>query len=117
MLSGLVRACREDGCRVHVYVLMTNHLVLHLDDEKRKGWSETEVVRRWAMLFQLPPMVLRWQRGEPLLDDDWRTRLCDLSRRCLNEPLARGAKQEDDCTGRFWEGLDNRDTHQPVRCQ
>ncbi len=100
------------------YAIMSSHyhLVLHLDDEKRKGWPATEVVRRWARLFQLPPMVLRWQRGEPLLDaeanvvgrliDDWRTRLCDLSwfMRCLNEPLARRANQEDDCTGRFWEG-------------
>lgn len=55
-------------------------------------------------------------QGEPLAEylqetltntvEEYRSRLIDISwfMRLLNESIARQANQEDNCTGRFWEG-------------
>lgn len=100
------------------YAVMSNHyhLVVSLNPDEVSAWSDHEVAERWFRLFSGPNLVQRWYQGISLGRSErlvvkgflalWRSRLCDLSwfMRCLNEPLARRANQEDGCTGRFWEG-------------
>jgi hypothetical protein len=87
-----------------------------VDTETSKGWSDDEVIDRWLRLFKGPELVHRYLAGDlktpgelsilASLVEVWRARITDLSwyMRCLNEPIARRANSEDDCTGRFWEG-------------
>lgn len=99
------------------YAVMSNHyhLVLHVDRDRMRSWSDEQVIERWSRLFRIPTIVSRWREG--VADDTdidlartiiqtWRQRLIDISwfMRCLNEHLARRANAEDECTGRFWEG-------------
>lgn len=105
---------------VAAYAVMSNHyhLVLRVDAERAKGWSNEEVLRRWTQLFDGPVSVQRLLSGQGgemdaatlAAVDQWaetyRARLCDLSwfMRILNETVARQANAEDKVTGRFWEG-------------
>ena len=100
------------------YALMSNHyhLVIRLDPKRARVWSRQEVIERWTRLFKGAPVMQRALNGEPLepqesrlvemITEMWRTRLSDLSwfMRCFNEPIARQANGEDNCSGRFWEG-------------
>jgi REP element-mobilizing transposase RayT len=85
------------------YAIMSNHyhVVVMVDANRAQQWSDDEVVARWATLFQVPE---GFHRGECI--PEWRNRLSSISwyMRCINEPLARWANREDQCTGRFWEG-------------
>jgi REP element-mobilizing transposase RayT len=103
---------------IGAYAVMSNHyhVVLHVDREKALSWDTTEVIRRWHLLFAGHCFTQRFLAGDSLLPvereavstmaETWRARLMDVSwfMRCLNEPIARDANREDDCTGRFWEG-------------
>lgn len=103
---------------VCAYAVMSNHyhVVLHVDAEQGNAWDDDEVIARWKRLYSLPVLVLRYLRDEVMTKPElavvaeaitlWRQRLQDISwfMRCLNEPIARQANQEDGCTGRFWEG-------------
>ncbi|HEH9395961.1 TPA: transposase, partial [Aeromonas salmonicida] len=103
---------------VCAYAVMSNHyhLVLKVEQDTASSWSEREVAKRWAALFQWPLLVRRWYQGESLIEPElmvvqqliekWRERLYSISWfvRLLNETLARQANREDGCKGHFWEG-------------
>jgi len=103
---------------VCAYAVMSNHfhLVLHVNTEASQQWAFKEVIERWLALFKGPDIARQYLAGEVLssFEQDalsawvevWRERLSDLSwyMRCLNETIARMANQEDNCSGRFWEG-------------
>ncbi|MFB9944304.1 transposase [Shewanella chilikensis] len=103
---------------VAAFAIMSNHLhlVLHIDIETANRWTDREVLEQWHKLFKGDELTHKFTQGElieahevPRLKHTiaiYRSRLCDISwfMRCLNEPIARQANQEDNCTGRFWEG-------------
>lgn len=91
------------------------HLVIKLSPEEAKPWSHQEVIERWTTLFKAPLLVQRHQQGLPLslaeqqtvndIIKVWHSRLQSISwfMKCLNEPIAKQANKEDQCTGHFWE--------------
>lgn len=106
------------GIEVMAYAVMSDHLhsLLRSRPDVVRRWSDEEVARRWRLLFPL-----RRTRGQPANPSEeeiqaitlqpklvalYRERLSSISwfNRCLNENIARRANEEDDCTGRFWEG-------------
>ena len=100
---------------VHIYAhaVMSNHYHATADyrPQERLEFTDEEVARRWLRLFPPKHPEELEQAVTALLDDPerlavLRDRLGDLSwfMRCLNEPIARRANREDDCTGRFWQG-------------
>jgi hypothetical protein len=91
------------------------HLVLKLCPEQLNGLSDDQIMDRWCALFKGPLLVQRYRNGEALSAPEvatvgdivnvWRTKLSSISwfMRCLNQPIARQANLEDQCTGKFWE--------------
>lgn len=102
------------------FAVMSNHthFVLHVDQETVKNWSNEEVLVRWHKLHRGTLLSKKYmdKRGPALSETEWltlsstitiyRKRLMDISwfMKELNEPIARQANKEDNCTGHFWEG-------------
>jgi len=100
------------------YAIMSNHyhIVVRINTEEVKQWSDKEVAHRWLQIFAGPLLMRQYLMNTSLTNTElqcvadllatWRERLSDLSwfMRCINEPIARFANREDHCTGRFWEG-------------
>ena len=95
---------------VCAYAILSNHLhlVLRILAEQMAKWTDEEVLRRAG---QLCPSTVKGIEDWPetrrkQLVATWRERLSSISwfmgRLC--EFIARQANQEDECTGRFWEG-------------
>lgn len=103
---------------VCAYAVMSNHshLVLFIDELSAESWSTEEVLQRWHKIFKGTFLTQQYCRGELIAEyllltlkntvACYRSRLMDISwfMRVLNERIARKANQEDNCTGRFWEG-------------
>ncbi len=99
------------------FSVMGNHLhvLVRLDPDVAKRWSDEDVVRRWIAVY--PPRTL--DKRDPKVMQTWvdhelkneqqvakyRQRLTELGwfMKALKEPLARLANKEDDCKGTFWE--------------
>ena len=102
------------------FAVMSNHihLVLCVERTRCDNWTDKEVIYRWHKLYKGKESSLtqRYLSGEQLSPYElsrvadyveiYRSRLQDISwlMRALNEPIARRANAEDQCTGRFWEG-------------
>ncbi|ABZ77485.1 protein of unknown function DUF1568 [Shewanella halifaxensis HAW-EB4] len=103
---------------VAAYAVMSNHLhvVLYIDLETVNSWTDRDVVEQWHKLFNGTDLTQKFAKGDVIEEcmvaslkhsiATYRSRLSDISwfMRCLNEPIARQANYEDNCTGHFWEG-------------
>ncbi|CAM2871551.1 transposase [Vibrio rarus] len=103
---------------IAAFAVMSNHLhvVLKVDIDTVNDWSDREVIEHWHQLFKGNDLTHRFANGNVIETYEtaqlkhfiatYRSRLCDISwfMRCLNEPIARQANKEDNCSGRFWEG-------------
>ena len=103
---------------VCAFSVMHNHVhaILYVDEITAKSWSVEEVLHQWHQLYGGTLFTKQFMNGEILSKEIikcvietaeiYRLRLMDISwfMRALNEPIARKANQEDNCTGRFWEG-------------
>ena len=110
--------CSVFAVDLYAYAVMSNHyhVVVRINAEQVKSWSDEDIARRWMKVFTGPLVMRHYLSNTDLNSTDrervvellatWRERLSNLSwfMRCINEPIARMANVEDHCTGSFWEG-------------
>jgi REP element-mobilizing transposase RayT len=118
LVEKLKQLDRVFSISICAYAVMHNHThtVLKIDRDTALEWQDDEVISRWTKLYKPSPIVDRYLHGIKLTKaemnvvaedvEKWRHRLYDVSwfMRNLNESIARQANEEDNCTGRFWEG-------------
>jgi REP element-mobilizing transposase RayT len=114
--SRLLALADSFAVSLYAWAVMSNHthVVLRIDPEQPRDWSDLEVARRWARIartLEVPSereveRRVRILLQQPVRLGELRRRLGSLSwfMRFLNECIAREANTEDECTGRFWEG-------------
>ncbi|WNJ95716.1 transposase [Vibrio ruber] len=104
--------------RICAYAVMSNHyhLVAFIDKQTALSLSQREVVERWCTEHKMPLLIQRFLSGSltskvereacEQIIETWRQRLYSLSwlMKEINYEIALLANQEDQCTGRFWEG-------------
>ncbi|SHF97739.1 transposase [Vibrio gazogenes] len=104
--------------RICAYAVMSNHyhLVAFIDKQTAQSLSPHEVIERWCTAHQMPSLIQRFVSGHLVskaeykacdqIIETWRQRLYSLSwfMKEINYDIALLANQEDQCTGRFWEG-------------
>ncbi len=109
----ILRLARHFAVDLYAYAVMSNHyhLVVRSVPKRTYGWTPEEVAKRWLSRHGGPRQPKMKEKISNLLSQPGRIeilrrRLGSLSwfMRDINEPLARIANAEDDCSGRFWEG-------------
>ncbi len=114
-LLSLTQAFAIEVC---AYAIMSNHthLVVYVGEQVAESWSVYDILFRWHKVFKGTYLTQAYMQGAQLTEVEYQTvketaqiyklRLCSISwfMRALNEHIARKANQEDECTGRFWEG-------------
>lgn len=118
VIEQLQALCSTFAIRVCAYAVMNNHyhLVLQVEPEKVKKFTDEEVILRCKRIniLRMHGILRSAKNDEECNIEEFtaeqiafsRNKLTDISSfmGALNEYLARRANKEDDCTGRFWEG-------------
>jgi hypothetical protein len=89
-------------------------MVIKVDSDKVKHWSDKDVLVQWHKGFKGTLLTNKFVKDKDLNEFEhktvndcitqYRQRLVDISwfMRSLSEPIARMANKEDKCTGRFY---------------